>query len=642
MTFIDWAIVVVSMAVLIYIVAGSRKYMRSVADFLSAGRSAGRYLITVSQGTSMLGSITIVGMWEMYYISGFSLRWWEFMMAIVLLGITVSGWVIYRFRETRALTMAQFFEIRYSRTFRIFAGLLAFASGLINFGIFPAVGARFFIYFCGLPLAWNVLGVSISSFPVVMFAFLSIALYFVFAGGQVAVLITEFIQGILTNAIFLTIVILCMFLVSWDQIYQAVTIVPPDASLINPYHAGSVKDYNFWYFLIGMAGVIYGKMSWQGTQGYNSSAKSAHEAKMGEVLGNYRDIPKWLMLYTIPVVAFTILHHPDFSKTALSVNQVLNSIANPTLQTQLTVPMVLANILPVGLMGALASVMLMATIGTHDAYLHSWGSIFIQDVVMPFRSKPFQPEQHLKILRGSIVGVCIFIFFFSMIFQQSEYIFLFFAITGAIFTGGSGAVIIGGLYWKRGTTAAAWSALLTGSCIAVGGIIIKQINPAFPINGQEFWGLAMLGSSLVYIAVSLLSGKHEFNMDKMLHRGEYKVAEDTITGDAVPLKGLKVLGMGKEFTKGDRLIYILAYSWTAVWAIVFITGSYWNLAGDVPDLSWMTFWKTFVIINTFASVAILIWFAIGGTRDLRDMLKRLDSAVRNHQDDGFVKREEGA
>ena len=92
----------------------------------------------------------------------------------------------------------------------------------------------------------------------------------------------------------------------------------------------------------------------------------------------------------------------------------------------------------------MTAVMLMATIGTHDTYLHSWGAIFIQDVVMPFRNKPFTPEQHLRALRLSILGVCIFIFFFSLIFQQSEYIFLFFAITGAIFTGGSGAVIIGG------------------------------------------------------------------------------------------------------------------------------------------------------------------------------------------------------
>ena len=112
MTLLDWAIVVGSMVFLIAVVGGSRRYMRSVADFLSAGRSAGRYLITVSQGISMLGSITIVGMWEMYYVSGFSLRWWEFSMGVVLLGITVSGWVIYRFRQTRALTVAQFFEIR--------------------------------------------------------------------------------------------------------------------------------------------------------------------------------------------------------------------------------------------------------------------------------------------------------------------------------------------------------------------------------------------------------------------------------------------------------------------------------------------------------------------------------------------------
>ena len=169
----------------------------------------------------MLGSITIVGMWEMNYVAGFNLRWWEFTMGVVLLGITVSGWVIYRFRQTRALTVAQFFEIRYSRRFRIFAGLLAFTAGLVNFGIFPAVGARFFIYFCGLPLSFTVLGLTIGTFPVVMIVFLSIALFFVFAGGQVAVLITEFIQGIFANAVFLILVIYFLLIVGWDQIFEA-------------------------------------------------------------------------------------------------------------------------------------------------------------------------------------------------------------------------------------------------------------------------------------------------------------------------------------------------------------------------------------------------------------------------------------
>jgi SSS family solute:Na+ symporter len=290
------------------------------------------------------------------------------------------------------------------------------------------------------------------------------------------------------------------------------------------------------------------------------------------------------------------------------------------------------------MMGAMTAVMLMATIGTHDTYLHSWGAIFIQDVVMPFRNRPFTPEQHLRALRLSILGVCIFIFFFSLIFQQSEYIFLFFAITGAIFTGGSGAVIIGGLYWKRGTTAAAWSALLTGSIVAVGGIIIKQIDPEFFINGQQFWGLAMLSSSLVYIAVSLLGGKRPFNMDRMLHRGEYAIKEETNIIEEVPVKGLRMLGMGKEFTRGDKIIYIGAYTWTFAWTLVFVIGTYFNLTSEVSDEAWMSFWRTFILINIVVSALVILWFAIGGTRDLKDMLHRLSTMTRDHKDDGFVVR----
>jgi solute:Na+ symporter, SSS family len=639
LTLIDWLIVIFCIGILFFGVRLSKKYVRSVVDFLSAGRTAGRYMITVSQGMAAIGAITIVGQWEMNYVAGFALRWWEFTMAVVLLIMTVSGWVIYRFRQTRALTIAQFLEIRYSGNFRIFAGILAFISGLLNFGIFPAVSARFLIYFCGFPLSFNLAGVSISTFPVVMATFLLISLYFVFAGGQIAVIITEFIQGIFSNLTFLIIILFCLFFVNWDQVFQAVTTAPKNASLINPYKTSAVPDFNFWYFLINVIGVIYAKLSWQGSQGFNSSAKSAHEAKMGEVLGNLRDIPKWLFLVLIPVLAYTILHHSDFSSIAASVNQTLNGVGNNAIQSQLRIPIVLSKILPVGVMGAFMAVMLMATIGTHNSYMHSWGSIFIQDVIMPFRKKPFEPEQHLKVLRISILGVCIFIFFFSLIFPMTDYIFLYFAITAAIFVGGSGAVIIGGLYWKRGTTAAAWSALIVGSVVSVTGIILQQTYKNFPINGQYFWGIAMGVSSLVYVLVSLLGKKNEFDMDKMLHRGRYEIKEETIIVDEVPVKGFKMLGMGKEFTRGDKIIYLAAYSWTFIWVVVFIIGTIFNLSGDVPDSSWMSFWKTFVTINLAASIIVIIWFAIGGIKDFKEMLHKLKTMVRDHKDDGTVKQE---
>lgn len=639
LTLIDWLIVVFCVGVLFYGVHLSKKYVKSVVDFLSAGRTAGRYMITVSQGMAAIGAITIVGQWEMNYVAGFALRWWEFTMAVVLLVMTVSGWVIYRFRQTRALTIAQFLEMRYSKNFRIFAGILAFISGLLNFGIFPAVSARFIIYFCGFPLEFPFLGMNISTFPVVMAGFLLISLYFVFSGGQIAVIITEFIQGVFSNLTFLVIIVFCLFFVNWDQVFQAVTSAPKDASLINPYKTSAVPDFNFWYFLINVIGVIYVKLSWQGSQGFNSSAKSAHEAKMGEVLGNLRDIPRWLFLVLIPVLAYTILHHSDFSALAAGVNQTLSGVGNNAIQSQLRIPLVLSKILPVGVMGAFMAVMLMATIGTHNSYMHSWGSIFIQDVIMPFRKKPFEPGQHLKVLRYSILGVCIFIFTFSLLFPMTDYIFLYFAITAAIFVGGSGAVIIGGLYWKRGTTAAAWSALIIGSIVSVGGVILQQIYPHFPINGQYFWGISMGVSSLVYVLVSLLGKRVSFDMDKMLHRGKYAVTEETVIVDEVPVKGLKMLGMGKEFTRGDKFIYIAAYTWTFLWIAVFVIGTVFNLSGDVPDSAWMTFWKYFVFINLSVSFIVIIWFAIGGIRDFKDMLHRLKTMVRNHDDDGSVKQE---
>ncbi|MDP4174547.1 MAG: sodium:solute symporter [Bacteroidota bacterium] len=639
LTLIDWLIVLVCTLLLLFGGRISRKLVRSVADFLSAGRSAGRYMMTVSYGMAAFGAITIVGQWEVNYVAGFSVRWWEFTMAVVLLAMTASGWVIYRFRQTRALTIAQFLEIRYSRSFRIFAGILAFISGILNFGIFPAVSARFIIYFCGIPLYFSLAGITVSTYPVVMAVFLLISLYFVFTGGQIAVIITEFVLGIFSNFTFLVMIVFGLLFVNWDQIFQALSTAPKDASLINPYKTGKVHDFNFWFFLINIIGIAYGKLSWQGSQGYNSSAKSAHEAKMGEVLGNLRSIPRYLFLVFIPIIAYTILHHPNFIGIANNVNATLSTIGSTTIQNQLRIPLVLSKILPVGVMGSFMAVMLMATIGTNNSYMHSWGSIFIQDVIMPFRKNPFTPEQHLKILRISVTGVTIFIFLFSLLFPMTDYIMLYFAITAAIFVGGSGAVIIGGLYWKRGTTAAAWSALITGSVISVAGIVLQQIIPHFPINGQYCWAIAMGASSLVYIIVSLLGKRQSFNMDKMLHRGQYEIKDESIVVNKAPQRGLKILGMGKEFTKGDKFIYWATYSWTFLWVVVFVIGTVCNLSYDVPDSSWMLFWKDFVIINLAASFIVMVWFTIGGIKDCRDMLSRLKTMVRDHSDDGTVKEE---
>ena len=684
--FIDWLIIAVVLLGMIYSVSFTKGLMKSVTDFLSAGRTAGRYLISVSQGAAGLGAISIVSFLEVGYITGFSFQWWGLSQGIIILAITASGWVIYRFRQTRSLTLAQFFEKRYSRKFRIFAGIVAFVCGIINFGIFPAVGAQFFISYCGFPDSF----IGIPTFPLVMIILISIALYFVYTGGQIAVIIADFFQGVFLILVLFVITIFLYKNVGWDQVTDSLKNTPKklaveevqklkeensfkllseneqlekieeikskyeNSSLINPFKTSRVEDFNLTYFLIGLIGMFYGTLSWQGHQAYNSSAKSAHEAKMAAVLGDIRGKPQGLFIFLVPVLTYVFMNHPDFKSVADSVNITLSSLETDTLKSQMRAPIVLSEVLPAGLLGAFAALMLAAFISTHDTYLHSWGSIFIQDVLMPFREKPFSKDEHIRALRYSIFGVAIFIFFFSLVFDQNQEIALYFAVTFAIFAGGVGAVIIGGLYWDRGTTEGAWAAMIIGAAIAVTGTIMPQISESWlneggglvgfkslilqlkEINGIKFYGLSMAFSSLSYIVVSLLTFKEKMNMDKLLNRGEYSIKEEKKIVDKNVKTVWRVFGIGNEFTIEDKITYLVSYVWNIFFTVVFVIGTVYNLSNSVSDDSWMVYWKYQVYINVVFSFVIIIWFSIGGFIDIKKMLSSLSSTQRDHQDSGWV------
>lgn len=124
MQLLDWGIVGALLLILTATLIISRRQVKSTADFLAANRCAGRYLLAVTDGIAGIGAISIIATFEQYYIAGFSPVWWGFLSGPIALLMSICGWVYYRFRETRCFTMAQFFEVRYSRRFRVFSGML--------------------------------------------------------------------------------------------------------------------------------------------------------------------------------------------------------------------------------------------------------------------------------------------------------------------------------------------------------------------------------------------------------------------------------------------------------------------------------------------------------------------------------------
>ena len=477
MHWIDWAILGGLVSFVCIIAFITQKYTQSVADYLAGNRCAGKYLLGVADGIAGLGAVSIVARFELHYKAGFTGSWWDTMLLPIGLIVAITGWVQYRFRQTRAMTMAQFFELRYSRRFRIFAGITGFISGIFNFAVFPAVGGHFFQYYCGFPSIMVHLGpVEFDIvYAAIMFVLLFISASFTLMGGQIAVMVTDFFQGIFCNAFFMIVALYLLWHFNWSVIGEGVAMAPKDQSLINPMHTSGTDNFNITYFLIQAFGNVLCFMAWQGNQGYFGAAKSPHEARMGRMIGSLRIIPQNLPLVLIPVCAYVFLHHPSFAQSAAGAHSVLQRIAdkNPQLASQLTVSVAMTHFLPIGILGGFAAVMFAAFVSTHDTYMHAWGSIFIQDVILPLRQilkgeeTRLAPETHLRWLRYSVVGVTLFIFIFALFMVQRLDILMYFALTGTIYLGWAGTTIVGGLYWKYGNTRGAWAAGLIGLTFAL-------------------------------------------------------------------------------------------------------------------------------------------------------------------------------
>ncbi|MGN0866882.1 MAG: sodium:solute symporter [Oligosphaeraceae bacterium] len=724
MMWLDWVIVALPLIAVVVIGFIAEHYVRSVSDFLAAGRRAGRYLLTVSEGTAGMGLISVVAMFEQKYKAGYGLDFWGGLTSLIYLAMTLTGFVTYRFRETRAMTMPEFFQKRYSRGFRILAGLLAFISGVINYALFPAVGGRFLIYYCGLPFTLHLFGLEISTYGLVMAVALAVALAIVLAGGQLTTMITDCCQGIFAYFGYAVITITLLWLFSAQDMADAVLSRPDGESFFNPFNIGHLSDFNILFVIISIVGAVYARNAWLGAQGYMASASSPHEQKMAGVLASWRTGFLNISLMLLVIGAYTYMNSKTWESGQKAVMEELTlrtaqdfhleekeqrtqalfrgedasagetaafeaarteliqaQNTARTIGTQMLVPVALRHILPIGVTGIFCALMIFLMVSTDTTYLHSWGTIFIQDVVLPIRNKPITARAQMNLLRWAILGIAVFSWFFSYYFQQGDYIMQFFALTGTIFLGGAGSCIIGGLYWRKGTTAGAYTAMMVGCFFAILGFFLNQQwatlvypwfsqnHPAFlegfrvtlenlgnalpivqwntspqdfaskfPITGQEIYFLGILFSVGSYVAVSLLTCRQPYNLDALLHRGEYnlehKVPQEGETPSLKKGFSLSMLaGITPEYSRGDRILAWSVLIYSLYGFLVYLIQMLLNAfpATRWSEETWVKFFLYYTLPLSLAiGVVTTIWFTWGTIRDLG----RLFRALKENYDKG--------
>ena len=380
---------------------------------------------------------------------------------------------------------------------------------------------------------------------------------------------------------------------------------------------------------------------------------------MGGVISGWKEFAFALTTMMVPICAYVMMKNPHWLSTATAVNDQLAQIPDAVIRKQMLVPTALSTVLPAGIKGLFCATMLCGFMGNFNTSLHSWSSIFIQDIIMPFRKKPLETKQHIFLLKLAIVGVAAFFLTFSLLYKQNEYILMFFSGSMSVYVAGAGAVIIGGLYWKRGTTAGAWTAMIVGPLLMLGWLLYRQVSkqmhegdPLLYPSEIDIWGIIPDGLStqkfsffvqllctVSYTVVSLVTRQKDFNLDKMLHRGAY--ADDAALAKPQPKKGFWAkVGATREFTRLDKGILITSVIWSMGWFALAAIGTLYYGKYGIDDHAWSAFWMVKTWIGLVLGIIAVTWVSIGGIGDLRYMLNKLSSETIDVTDDGTVKSAE--
>ncbi len=538
MTWYDWLIVLIPVTLVIGVGWYVRRYIVGVSDFLVAGRICHRYVIGTSDLANGLGLVTLAAFVEVSYKTGFALGFWSNLMLPISLMLSLTGYCMYRFRETRAMSLGQFLEMRYSRSLRIFSCFLRSIAEMMANIIMPAIAARFFISYLDLPRHLNILGWQCPTFLLIVVVLLALAISLICMGGMLSIIVTDTIQGLMFYPLLLVFIIFVLVKFSWSkEIVQVMSDRAPGESFLNPYDISSLRDFNLFMLVVTFVGMFLNRAA--GVTGQSNAAVSAHEAKMAAILGTWRGAFTAIFYLLFAIGIITIMNHKDFAQDAKTIRtNISRQIATELVETprdrvkfmrdieaipvedhvykrdkpfseknnpdeiyfktaqknfgsdgegssktqqfktifrQMMLPEAMRHMLPPILAGLFCLMIIMFIISTDVCRIFSASSTLVQDCVVPFyENESLTPEKHIFLIRFISIGVGVFFLLGSYFMAQIDYINLFVQVMYGMWTGGCGPMIVFGFYSRFGTTAGAWASLLSGMGINLGGALLQR------------------------------------------------------------------------------------------------------------------------------------------------------------------------
>ncbi len=513
---LDWAVVglyfVANTAICIWAALQKEK---DTADYFLASRNAGWFLIGSSIFASNIGAEHLIGLAGSGAGSGMAFAHWELHSWLVL----VLGWVFAPFYlRARIFTTPEFLERRYTPGTRtLLSGIFLAAYILTKASV---------TIFAGAFAIQTILGYETISLPLlgeVDFFWFSAAFLvvitgvFVIAGGMLSVLWTEamHVPVLLAGSAVLLFVGLNE-IGGWDALLAA---NPENLHLWRPLST-TAETTGFPGFLFDpsetpwlgvlLCSPITGLWYWCTDQYIVQrvlSARGLKEARRGAIFAAYLKLAP-VFIFLIPgmiAVALFKQKYPGFESIG----------ANP----QGAFPVLVSNLLPIGLRGLVLAGMLSALMSALASLFNSTATLFTVDFYK--RLRPQSSEQHLvRVGRIATAAVVVIGMIWIPIMQSmSKQLYSYLQVVQSLLAPGIAAVFMAGIFSRRVTPISGFIGLATGFALGMlrlallvlhqsAGVEFPSLIQAFvDINWLYFSFLLFVFTCVVVYTVSLVTPK---------------------------------------------------------------------------------------------------------------------------------------
>ena len=484
----------------------SKGKQQSSEDYFLAGRNLTWPIVGISLFAANIGSSTLIGLTADAFKTNIAVYNYEWMAAVVLVIFAIFFMPFYL--NSKVYTMPEFLERRYDGRARYFFSIITIVGNVI---IDTAAG----LYAGNLIL--KIIFPELDSAIIITLLAIAAAAYTI-PGGLSAVVHTEVIQAIILVMGSIALTYFCFDQVGgWSGMIAGLDAMNQGGQLNKSSDevfslVGPINDpYMPWTGLV--FGVpLLGFYFWANNQFMVQrvlSAKDLNHGRWGALFAGLLKLPVIFIMIVPGVIAIVLFSDTDIS----GLNYLIPSSTGMVVCSQLsdcpnmTYPVLIYNLLPVGVLGLVIAGLLAAMSSSISATLNSASTLITMDFIL--KLKPNLSSKNL-VTSGQIATVILVMLAaawapqiekFSSLWEYLQLVLGFIAPPVV-------SVFLLGLFWKRGNANGAFASLLGGLILSM-ILILSKVNHWFPvINDIHFLHTApllLLACLAIHICFSLLS-----------------------------------------------------------------------------------------------------------------------------------------